>query len=325
MNTTISLLPAYAGLDVGKERLHLTILRSLDQVVLQTDFANDPAGRQSLVRLCREHHIALLVMEHTGGLELDAAAECADAQIPVSIVTPLQSKSFAKTLQQHAKTDPLDSHLLALFALKIQPQVTQLPSAQQRELSALASRRRQLVDLLIQEKNRRQRAAHPRILKSIDAVIRTLEKQLRDTDQLLADLIAADATLLARVACLDSTPGIGPNSATALVVACPELGTLNRQEAAALAGVAPYNKDSGKTNGPRSIKGGRKNIRYPLYMITLSAIRCCPQIKALYQHHRTAGKKKMVALVACMRKLFIMLNSMVRQNKSWQEFVSINP
>ena len=323
MNTT-PLLPAYAGLDVGKERLHLTILRSTDQVVLQTDFANDHPGRQSLVELCRQHLVTLIVMEHTGGLELDAAVDCADAQIPVSVVTPLQSKSFAKTLQQHAKTDPLDSHLLALFALKIQPLATQLPSEQQRELNALASRRRQLVDLLVQEKNRRQRATHKRILKSIDAVITTLEKQLKDTDKLLSQLIAADPILLARVQCLDSAPGVGPQSATALVVACPELGTLNRQQAAALAGVAPYNKDSGNTHGPRAIKGGRKNIRQPLYMVTLSAIRCCPPIKALYLHHRTAGKKKMVALVACMRKLFIILNSMVRENKTWHEFFPVN-
>ena len=124
--------------------------------------------------------------------------------------------------------------------------------------------------------------------------------------------------------CLDSAPGVGPQSATALVVACPELGTLNRQQAAALAGVAPYNKDSGNTHGPRAIKGGRKNIRQPLYMVTLSAIRCCPPIKALYLHHRTAGKKKMVALVACMRKLFIILNSMVRENKTWHEFFPVN-
>jgi transposase len=327
MSTTIQstpITPAYAGLDVGKDTLHLTILRSNDQIVSQTEFTNDDKGRKSLVKLCQEHQVLLAVMENTGGLEMDAAVDLTDAGIPVSIVTPVQSKSFAKTLNQHAKTDRIDSRMLALFAWRIQPQVSVLPSETQRKLKALASRHRQLIDMLVQEKNHRQRAREKPVLKSIDTIIKALEKQLDDNDKQLGKLIAADENLLRKVEQLDSAPGVGTQSARLLAVACPELGTLNRQQAAALAGLAPYNKDSGGSQGKRAIKGGRANIRLVLYMTTLSAIRHCPPIREYYQRLRAAGKLKMVALVACMRKFFIILNSLVRENISWDKYYTKN-
>ena len=321
MANTTALLPAFAGVDVGKANLQLALCFH-DGKFIERTCPNTPQGRADLVALCLEHHVQLVVMEATGGLELDIAADLAHDQIPVSVITPAQSKAFAKALNRQAKTDAIDARLLAAFARRLNPAPSQIPSETQRTLRELAARRRQLTQQLVQEKNRAQQARDKRVKTSIAKAIIFLEKQLADIDTHLSNLIAADPELLANVERLDSVPSIGPDTAACLVIACPELGTLNRQQIASLAGLAPFNHDSGSANGQRSTRGGREAIRTALYMPTLAAIRFNPVIRRFYLDKVQKGKKKMVALIAAMRKLLIILNSMVREKKTWSQFIS---
>jgi transposase len=312
----------YAGLDVGKASLHLTILGPAN-IVAQTTLPNSPDGHQQLVALCQEHHVQRLVLERTGGLEVPAALALTQARLRLSAVSPVQSKSFAKSLGQKAKTDLIDSLLLARMAqqLKDLPD-TLMPSDLQRKLQALAARYRQLIDMQTQEKNRLAIAADKDTRRSIQKTLAFLERELKDIHKQLGKLIATDEALLQKVQQLDSAPGVAEHSAQMLVTVCPELGRLSRQEIAALAGVAPYDRQSGGQNRPRQIAGGRASLRGVMYMITLTAIRKVPRIRDYYQHLRQAGKRKIVAFVACMRKYLIMLNSMARQGKTWSEYCS---
>jgi transposase len=308
-----------AGIDVGKAALQLALLFPGGKF-LEKAFANTLEGRGKLVSLCRKHHVALVVMEATGGLELDAAADLAEAEIPVSVITPVQSKAFAKASKEHAKTDAIDGRLLATFARNMNPPATQIPSENQRNLRELAARRRQITAQCVQEKNRLQQARNTRVQKSIQKAIDFFEAQLADIDDHLGGLIAADPNLQLSLERLDSVPGVGPNTAVQLLVACPELGKLNRQEIASLAGLAPMNRDSGTASRPRSIRGGRAHVRTTLFMAAMAAIRSNPIIKPFYQRLVANGKKKIVALVAAMRKLLIILNSLLREEKNWAEF-----
>lgn len=320
MHNATSPSPIVAGLDVGKAQLQLALLFP-DGQFLDRTFANTLEGRGGLVRLCLQHKVALLVLEATGGLELDAAADLAQEQIPVSVITPAQSKAFARALNQQAKTDVIDGRILATFARNMNPPASPIPSENQRNLRELAARRRQLVAGCTQEKNRLQQARDGRVQKSLQKTIAFLEEQLADIDAHLGGLIAADEHLQLAVERLDSVPGVGPDTAIQLVVACPELGKLNRQEIAALIGLAPFNRDSGATSGPRSIRGGRSAVRAVLFMATMAAIRFNPVIRDFYQRLVGNGKKKIVALVAAMRKLLIILNSLLREQKTWSQFI----
>jgi len=321
MSNATSSQTVFAGVDVGKATLDLALSFHQDQF-LQKQFPNTPEGRGELIALCAKHHVQLVVLEATGGLELDAAAELAQAQIPVSVITPAQSEAFRRALNLQAKTDRIDGRMLALFARKMTPPASEIPSETQRNLRELAARRRQLTQQLVQEKNRLQQARDRRVKANIQKVIAFLEEQLADIDGHLGQLIAADPQLQLTVERLDSVPGIGKETARQLVVCCPELGSLNRQQIASLAGLAPFNHDSGSSTGQRAIRGGRSSVRTSLYMATLTAIRSNPKIKDFYLRLVQAGKKKMVALVAAMRKLLIMLNSLIRQQKTWPQFVS---
>jgi transposase len=322
-NTTASSPSVFAGIDVGKANLQLAI-RLPDGKFLEQVFANTPPGRGDLVTLCRKHHVQVAIMEATGGLELDVAVDLAEQEIALSVITPAQSRAFAKALNQQAKTDAIDARLLALFGHRLSPPLCVIPSQPQRDLRELAARRRQLIQQLVQEKNRAQQARDARVKNNITAAIAFLEKQLADMDRHIGGLIAADPQLQAAVERLDSVPAIGPATATHLLIACPELGTLNRQEIASLAGLAPFNHDSGSMNGQRRIRGGRESMRTALYMATVAALRFNPVIKSFYTQMVQRGKKKMVALIAAMRKLLIMLNSMIRKNKTWKEFIQID-
>jgi transposase len=310
----------FAGIDVGKARLQLALL-SPDGKFLDRDFANTLEGRLNLVLLCRKHNVQLVVMQATGGLELDVACDLAHDEIPLSVITPAQSKAFARSLNKQAKTDAIDARILATFAQRLNPPATTIPSELQLNLRELAARRRQITAQCVQEKNRLQQARDPRVKNSIQKAIDFFEEQLADIDDHLGKLIAADPNLQVAVERIDSVPGIGPDTAIQLVAACPELGTLNRQQIASLVGLAPFNRDSGNTSGPRSIRGGRASVRTTLYMPTLAAIRFNPVLKTFYQRLIANGKKRMVAVVAVMRKLLIILNSLLRQKKSWIELV----
>jgi transposase len=324
MHTTSSTVPgslsAFAGIDVGKESLDLAILLA-DGKVLRHHLANYQADHTRIVALCQTYQVTLVVLEATGGLELNVASALAASGIPVSVITPAQSKAFAGALNRKAKTDALDAELLASFARHMPPELTQIPSENLRALRELAARRRQLIEQLVAEKNHLGQARHPKVKKSILQVLSLLEKQLASMDDQLGELICADEKLQLAVERMDSIPGVGKATATALVIACPELGTLNRQQIASLAGLAPYDHQSGQTNSPRHIRGGRAGMRSALYMATLTAIRRNPAIKAFYRHLVQSGKLKMVALTAAMRKLLIIINSMVRDGKTWTEFM----
>lgn len=320
MSNTASSQPSFAGVDVGKASLQLAICLPGDKF-LQRTFANTPAGRGELAALCRQHQVPLVVVEATGGLELDIAVDLGAAQIPVSIITPAQSQAFRKALHQQAKTDAIDARLLATFASRLRPAPSQMASETQRNLRELATRRRQLIDQLVQEKNRSQQARDRRVQASLAQAIAFLEGQLADVDRHIGELLAVDPELKASIQRLDSVPAIGLHTAAQLMIACPELGTLNRQEAASLAGLAPFNRDSGTSHGPRVTRGGRQSIRNALYMATVAAIRFNPVIKDFYQGMVRRGKNKMLALIAAMRKLLIILNSIVREKKTWAEFI----
>lgn len=315
--------PAYAGLDVGKSLHQLAILDGGGEL-LERSIANTPEGLAEMVELCREHRVSLVVMEATGRLELDPASALWNAGLCVSIISPGQSKAFARALAREAKTDRLDAVLLARFAQKIRPEPTAEPSPLEQELRELAARRRQLTGLLVQEKNRLGQARSKPVRESIKCVLAELQRQLNDVDDHLEKLIAKDPKLQEAVRLLASVPGISNTSACQLLIAMPELGTLNRRSSASLAGLAPFAHDSGSLKGQRRIRGGRSAARTALFMPMLSAIRYNPIVKSFYQRLVSAGKRRIVALIACMRKLLGILNSMLRQQKDWNAFVLKN-
>lgn len=308
-----------AGLDVGKTTLALAI--SADGKEFQELLVpNAPEGHAAVVQRCQQHQVQLVVLEATGNLELDVAGELAAAGVAVSVISPGQSKAFARATGTQAKTDPLDARLLNLFALRLAPPPTPVLSERHRQLRETAARRKQLVGFLVQEKNRLQQAHGRAVRENIQQHIAFLEGQRKDLDGQLAELIQADAELARRLEQLRSVPGIGPRTAMTLLVHLPELGQLTRRTVASLAGVAPFNRDSGGKSGARSIHGGRRDVRCGLYLATLTAARFNPVIRAHYQRLVAVGKKKMVALIAAMRKFLILLNSMLRQGKTWKEF-----
>lgn len=278
--------------------------------------ANDDAGWADLVR--RLHAIApdLIVLEGTGGLEQPVAAALAAAALPVRIVNAQRVRAFARSLGRLATTDPLDAAVLAHFAAVVRPAVRPLPDAATAELKALLTRRRQVVAQRVAEHNRLGRTmavVRPSLERSIAAL--TTEQATLDAE--IAQRIAADPTWTAKAAMLQSVPGIGPGTAALLLAALPELGTLTRQEVAALAGVAPFNRDSGRHQGPATISGGRSAVRTALGMATITAVRCNPVLTAFHARLRANHKPPKVALIACLRKLVTILNAMLRDGTPW--------
>ena len=307
------------GIDVGKESLQLTFLdgNAREDAI----HPNTPEGIAAIVAFCRRSRVQLVVQEATGRLDLDLLVALQKAGIPVARINPLQSKAMAGVLMAHAKTDALDSHLLAQFARKIGPEPLAELSERQCLLDELSTRRRQLVDMLVAEKNRLLQTRKPGIRRDIEKHIGQLEKALGGIDGELRELTESDAAMKRIVEILDSIPGLGETSARALLVALPELGRLNRGQIASLAGLAPYNCDSGAAKGPRKIRGGRADARSAIFMPAMVAICHNPVLKAFRDGLVARGKLKMVALVAAMRKLLVIANSMVRENKLWGEFM----
>lgn len=263
---------------------------------------------------------SLIVLEATGGLERPLACALMDAGHQVAIVNPRHVHHFGIGLRLIAKTDRIDARLLALYGEKADLRPTARPSAQQQELEALIIRRRQLVEIRTAELNRRQQTASKTARQSIDKVIKLLARQIDDLEQAIARLIQSDDQWRQKAEIVDSAPGIGPTTAATLVAELPELGELNRQQVAALVGVAPYNDDSGTRQGRRAISGGRAGLRSLLYMAATAAVRKTAResvIKDLFVRLRQRGKVFKVAIVACMRKLLTILNSMIRTQTKW--------
>jgi transposase len=258
---------------------------------------------------------ALIVLEATGGLEYAAAAARAAAGLAVAVVNPRQARAFAQATGRLAKTDPLDAHDLALFAERVRPQPRPLPDATAREFEALLHRRRQLLEMRAAEENRLGMAPSARVRASLRAHVDWLTRQLGKVDRELAEAVQASPVWRAKDELLRSIPGIGPTVSQTLLAALPERGTLTRQRVAALAGLAPPNRDSGTRKGQRSIGGGRAEVRSLLYLAALSAARFNPALRAFADRLRRAGKAAKVRLVAVARKLLTIANAVVRDGR----------
>lgn len=303
----------FIGVDVSKQWLDVATRPTGEPFRVR----NSEGGIEELVRRIRESHPTLVVLEATGGLEMPVAAALAAAEIPLAIVNPRQVRDFARATGKLAKTDALDAAVLARFADVVRPEPRALPSAEAQELSELLTRRRQLVDMIAAERNRLGAASKRAVRTGIQEHIDWLEQQLGGVDRDLSDAVRNSPVWRAKDDLLQSVPGVGRVLATTLLVEVPELGHLGRKQIAALVGVAPLNRDSGTFRGERHIAGGRAVVRKALYMATLSATRFNPTIREFYQRLVAAGKRRKVALVACMRKLLVILNAMMRTNTSW--------
>jgi transposase len=282
-------------------------------------FDNDEAGIAALVAMLRQSPpVTRCLMEATGRYERRCAADLMEAGFTVVVVNPRQARDFARSLGRLAKTDTIDARTLAEFAKLGHLRRSEKTTENQAVLDDLMTRRRQVVGMLAAEKTRREGLAHKLARSSVDQVIALLQQQREDLDREIARLIESDDDWKNRRDLLASVPGIGQTTASQLVVNLPELGKLNRQQIAALVGVAPLNRDSGTLRGRRSIFGGRADVRAGLYMATISAMRCNPIIKPIAQRLIAAGKAFKVAMIACMRKLVTILNVMVKNNQHWR-------
>lgn len=306
----------WVGVDVSKATLDVAV-RPADA---QRSFPNDEMGIRALITELRALAPTQVVLEATGGYEVPVVSACAAAGLPVIVVNPRAVRAFARATGQLAKTDQLDAAILARFAEQVRPAPRPLADAEQQELEALLTRRRQLIDMLTAEKNRLQQvfvARGARVRKSLEAHIAYLTKELGRAEKDLGELVRKSPVWREKDDLLQSAPGVGPVLSRTLLASLPELGTLDRKQIAALVGVAPLNRDSGTLRGRRMVHGGRAAVRTALYMGALVATRRNPVIRAFYQRLVAAGKPKKVALTACMRKLLIILNAMVRQQAPW--------
>ncbi len=303
----------FIGIDVSKATLETAV----DGETTVQQHPNDAAGIAALTDWVGQQNVALVVVEASGGWEMDLVAALAAAGLPAAVVNPTRVRNFAKALGQYAKTDKIDARVLARFAAVIQPAVRPLKTGEQARLAAVISRRQQLVNMLTQEKNRRVSTRHE-MRDQLERHISWLEAELADLNDQLETLVAHCADWQAKKKIMMSVKGVGPVTANALLADLPELGTLNRQQIVALVGLAPLNKDSGGRRGKRHIFGGRKAVRSKLYMAALSAAKHNPFIRSFYERLLAKGKLKKVALTACMRKLLVILNAMIRDMKPWQ-------
>jgi transposase len=302
----------YVGIDISKAQLDLAL-----RPEGQFSAPNNEAGFAQVLERLNAVHPTLVVLEATGGLELPLTGVLAAAGVPVFVVNPRQVRDFAKATGRLAKTDALDAQTLAHFAEVMRPEPRPLPDEQTQALGAILARRRQLVEMLTAEKNRLGTARKP-VRKSLRTHIAWLERELSHTDRGLARAIRESPVWHEKEALLRSTPGVGPVVTTTLLATLPELGTLTGKQIGALVGVAPLNRDSGTLRGKRTVWGGRAQIRAVLYMAALVAARFNPVIRAFYQRLRAAGKAKKVVLTACMRKLLIVLNAMLKHRTPWR-------
>lgn len=302
----------YVGIDVSKATLDVAI-RPIEQ---RWQVAHTEDGVHDLVLHLAGLHPSLVVLEATGGLETPLTGALAAAGLPVVVVNPRQVRDFAKATGKLAKTDAIDAHVLAHFAEAVRPTPRPLPDAQTQAIAALLARRRQMVAMLVTEKNRFRTASAP-VRRRIQAHITWLEQELKDLDQDLGDTLRQSPLWREQEQLLRSVPGVGPVLSLTLLAQLPELGTLNRKQIAALVGVAPLNRDSGTLRGKRTVWGGRATVRAALYMGALVASRWNPVLRTFYQRLCAAGKPKKVALTACMRKMLTILNAMLKHRTPW--------
>ena len=303
----------FVGLDVAKYHLDGHVRPPGEAFAV----AHDEAGLTQLVARWQALRPLLIVLEATGGYEATVAATLASADRPVAVVNPRQIRDFARATGMLAKTDVLDAQVIARFAEAIRPAVRPLPSEHAQRLGELVARRRQLVEMLGAETNRRRLTRDRGLQRRIDAHITGLQRALRDLETDLYDTIRSSPAWRETENLLRSVPGVGPITASTLIAELPELGHLDRRQIAALVGVAPFNRDSGTRRGRRMIRGGRRPVRRALYMAALTATRHNPVLLAFYQRLRTTGHPPKGALVAALRKLLTMLNAILRDRRPW--------
>lgn len=303
----------FIGIDVSKSTLDVCI----EPVGQALHIAYDEAGIGDIVSRLKEVRPTLIVIEATGGLEVRIATELAGKGLPVAVINPRQARDFAKSTGQLAKTDKVDAAMLAAFGRAIRPQVRPLKDVDTLALNDLVSRRRQLIDMRVQETLRLGTAASKPLEKSLNKHISWLDKRITEIDNDLTRRLRNSDAWRTKDDLLRGIPGVGAVTTLTLLAKCPELGTLNRREIAALVGVAPLANDSGKHRGKRFVWGGRADVRAVLYMATVSAIRCNNMIKTFAKRLKKAGKPPKVVIVASMRKLLTIMNAMLKNNTPW--------
>jgi transposase len=303
----------FIGIDVSKSTLDICI----EPVGQTLHVAYDEVGIGDIVSRLKETSPTLIVIEATGGLEVRIATELASKGLPVAVINPRQARDFAKATGQLAKTDKVDAAMLAAFGRAIRPQVRSLKDMDTRALNDLVSRRRQLIDMRVQETLRLGTAASKPLEKSLNKHIAWLDKRIIEIDNNLTKRLRNSDAWRTKDDLLRGIPGVGAVTALTMLAKCPELGKLNRREIAALIGVAPLANDSGTHRGKRFVWGGRADVRAVLYMATVSAIRCNDTIKAFADRLKKTGKPPKVVIVACMRKLLTIMNAMLKNSTPW--------
>ena len=307
----------YVGIDVAKAQLDVAVRPPDDR----WEVSHDDAGVRQLVSRLKAIEPAMVLLEASGGLELPLVAALAAHSVPVVVVNPRQVRDFARATGKLAKTDALDAAVLAHFAEAVRPPVRPLRDAEAQALNSLVARRHQVMTMLISEKNRLSATATVAVRPRIEAHIAWLERELGDLDKRLRQTLRQSPVWREKDDLLRTVPGVGEQVSLTLLAYLPELGTLNRRQIAALVGVAPFNRDSGTLRGKRTVWGGRARVRAALYMGALVASRCNPVIRDFYQRLLAAGKPKKLALTACMRKLLVTLNSMLKHGSPWRDLI----
>ncbi len=304
----------FVGIDIAQETLDVHVLPQRD--AFRCD--NDADGIEKLIKHLQRVAPTVIVMEASGGFEINLAAELGAANLPVAMVNPRQVRDFARGTGKLAKTDAIDAYVLASFAQtnKIEPRP--LPSEDEQLIKDLVRRRQQLISLRAMEKNRLHRVRSKPVRESILVVIQTLDEQIRTIDRDLDDILRRSPLWREEEDLLKSFSGVGPVTARTLLALLPELGKANRQQIAALVGLAPFNRDSGKMRGKRMIAGGRTDVRNALYMAAVSARKHNSTIKAFYERLMQAGKPAKVALTACMRRILVILNAMIKTKRPFE-------
>jgi transposase len=304
----------FVGIDVAKDRLDVH-LRPTGEAFTVT---RDGEGIEALATRLRALQPELIALEATGGFETVVAAGLAAAGLPLAVVNPRQIRDFARATGRLAKTDPLDAAVIAHFAEAVRPPVRPVADAQAQELGELVARRRQLVEMMTAERNRRRQLTTKRLIKGVDRILAALQAQLSELERDIDDAVRGTPAWREKEDLLTSVPAIGHKIARTLIADLPELGSLDRHQVAALVGVAPFNRDSGRWRGRRSIAGGRATVRSALYMSVLVSIRRKLPLATTYYRLRAAGKPAKVAITACMRKLATILNAILRDKRPWQ-------
>lgn len=310
----------FVGIDVSKDRLDIALKLSEES----WSIPYNEASLTGLADRLKAVNPTLIVLEATGGFEVAVTASLAAASLPVVVMNPRQVRDFAKSTGRLAKTDAIDAHILAQFGQAVRPPIRPLSDHQAKGLQALVARRRQIVEMIVIEKNR-FRAALPALRPEIKEHIRWLQQRLSQMNDQLQALIREMPLWREKDDLLRSAPGVGPQLSVSLISGLPELGSLGRKQIAALVGVAPMNRDSGAFRGKRTVWGGRAHIRATLYVVTLTAIRKNPSIRDFYQRLRKAGKAPKVAITACMRKLLTILNAMMKHKTPYWSSAKASP